>query len=627
MVINPEPFAHGNMRVCYHVMDMQRRTCQLVAKRYIREGVKRHQYYEDVAMYMVAAHWGRLYNTLDPPKKIKYVPAAVLELPQRRPRPLMFALEPMLVGTFCKHNNNYGFVARRSRWTPQAFSHFTYAASEGNVLIVDIQGVEDIYTDPQILTRDGVGYGRGNLGHKGIRRFMRSHRCNPVCRALGLPPLGGIDDASASLPPAAASVASAAPSALAAAAAGPRTRPSPVPPPTAASPAPTRNPILSATTATREATVVNSTRVLHESCTTTPTFPSTLHTPEFVMLMRHTHLPAKTFDELSGLDTYTAAPPTAVATALQRTATTPPTCAVSSASHTCHAHRIDTHRCGGDALVTCLTPAVLTCAAYTNYHPASVHVSLPTTPPVLDSTHPAPRRCVTTRDGAADLKAVARAMMAHVHTTTPPPPPPTMTKRVTWRRRERLPALRAVHVEPPASLALKPWAAPAASNQYTQQSSPQLQECQGQRQDDNDEKDEQQQQQQQKQLPTRMSPWQPSAAWLHLPSAPILDQTYSMLYHTAPAHGSVAAVGVLHSSLPVPHARPRTTRTSPQMPSRQRAVHDTSANTAANSTKRALAECANANSSSATCGVCISNTHDSSSSDMLPPRLRPNSAL
>jgi elongation factor 2 kinase len=35
---------------------------------------------------------------------------------------------------------------------------------------VDIQGVGDLYTDPQIHTLDGQGYGDGNLALRGERR-------------------------------------------------------------------------------------------------------------------------------------------------------------------------------------------------------------------------------------------------------------------------------------------------------------------------------------------------------------------------------------------------------------------------------------------------------------------------
>jgi elongation factor 2 kinase len=48
--------------------------------------------------------------------------------------------------------------------TPQAFSHFTYEHSRGRILVCDIQGVGDTWTDPQIHSCNSEGYGKGNLG-------------------------------------------------------------------------------------------------------------------------------------------------------------------------------------------------------------------------------------------------------------------------------------------------------------------------------------------------------------------------------------------------------------------------------------------------------------------------------
>eukprot|EP01051_Picozoa_sp_SAG22_P002976 SAG22_NODE_138_length_18031_cov_5.796621_24_plen_76_part_00 len=43
-------------------------------------------------------------------------------------------------------NQGHGFV----RNTPQAYSHFTYEASGRQMIVCDIQGVEDVFTDPQV---------------------------------------------------------------------------------------------------------------------------------------------------------------------------------------------------------------------------------------------------------------------------------------------------------------------------------------------------------------------------------------------------------------------------------------------------------------------------------------------
>ena len=85
------------------------------------------------------------------------------------------------LGEYRKHNSNAGYVesdsaAGISRRTPQCFSHFSFVESNYEKIIVDIQGVQDIFTDPQIHTIDGKGYGEGNLGIRGIALFFLSHR-------------------------------------------------------------------------------------------------------------------------------------------------------------------------------------------------------------------------------------------------------------------------------------------------------------------------------------------------------------------------------------------------------------------------------------------------------------------
>ena len=54
-------------------------------------------------------------------------------------------------------------------------------------MIVDIQGVGNLWTDPQIHSLAGDDYGDGNLGVGGMALFFSTSRYGPVARSLGLP--------------------------------------------------------------------------------------------------------------------------------------------------------------------------------------------------------------------------------------------------------------------------------------------------------------------------------------------------------------------------------------------------------------------------------------------------------
>ncbi|XP_059487389.1 eukaryotic elongation factor 2 kinase-like [Neocloeon triangulifer] len=191
-----EPFNHGAMRECFRMKklsnftqcdDWKKDSNNYVAKRYMDE-VERDVYFTDVQLQMDAKLWGEEFNRHNPPKKVDIFQMAILEFPHRQGCPL-FHCEHFIEGEYVKYNSNSGYVKEDKdhlRLTPHAFSHFTFERSGHELIIVDIQGVGDLYTDPQIHTASGEEYGEGNLGAKGMALFFHTHVCSRICKSLGL---------------------------------------------------------------------------------------------------------------------------------------------------------------------------------------------------------------------------------------------------------------------------------------------------------------------------------------------------------------------------------------------------------------------------------------------------------
>jgi hypothetical protein len=186
------PFGKGAMRECYRMKKMSqfnpvffyrmdwRHCSNYVAKRYMAGAVGPSSYLADVQMQAEAKLWASRYNRLQPPKQVDFLTAFCLEFPNR-PRPAaaaadaaeeaeeaaacaaaafpptgggaFFGVERLIEGEYRKYNGNSGFVGADHRSTPHAFSLFTFRASRGRLMVVDIQGVADLFTDPQARRR------------------------------------------------------------------------------------------------------------------------------------------------------------------------------------------------------------------------------------------------------------------------------------------------------------------------------------------------------------------------------------------------------------------------------------------------------------------------------------------
>ena len=202
VVLEHEPFATGGMRHAFRMWIVGDSNLY-VAKEFLRHQPP-EMYREEWDVHQTAQELASLFNAQKPPKVVTFQNTWCAASASGQSITIIFLIfihaahghrmllcEQFLDGDYQKHNCASGWLPKCPRQTPQAFSHFTFCVTKGQMVVVDLQGVEDTYTDPAVLTRNGKGFGIGNIGLTGIDDFLASHRCNPVCVQLGLAPVFG----------------------------------------------------------------------------------------------------------------------------------------------------------------------------------------------------------------------------------------------------------------------------------------------------------------------------------------------------------------------------------------------------------------------------------------------------
>eukprot|EP00929_Paragymnodinium_shiwhaense_P084397 TRINITY_DN4511_c0_g3_i1.p1 TRINITY_DN4511_c0_g3~~TRINITY_DN4511_c0_g3_i1.p1 ORF type:complete len:689 (-),score=156.28 TRINITY_DN4511_c0_g3_i1:250-2316(-) len=223
--IAEKPFGNGALRECFkmrevHIpltesgeMDLATAKTQLhdtvhrrlrVAKRSIKEHTELEKHkqdcMQDTLLQMHAKHYAEVFNKQEiacgavrsaskggvSAHHIDFLMSYIIELDDGS----TYSVELFIPGKYEKHNNNSGHTFGMHR-TPQAFSYFTFCYSKGQAMCVDLQGVDNVYTDPVLhylpSSRPSWGDTNVNLGIKGFALFLWSHRFNAIDRQLELP--------------------------------------------------------------------------------------------------------------------------------------------------------------------------------------------------------------------------------------------------------------------------------------------------------------------------------------------------------------------------------------------------------------------------------------------------------
>ena len=188
----PKPFSHGAMRAAYALYDegsAQGSGTRLVAKKYLND--RKYNSPEvlmgDIRSQALASRLVERFNKLRP----QSAPLCFVQVQLMRVtidgREELMTVEPFIAGEYRKETNNASF-AREGSEVAQAFSHFTHDVTGGAFMVVDLQGVREALTDPQVHSKQPGSFGRGNLGQRGFDAFFMVHKCNDHCRELKLKP-------------------------------------------------------------------------------------------------------------------------------------------------------------------------------------------------------------------------------------------------------------------------------------------------------------------------------------------------------------------------------------------------------------------------------------------------------
>ena len=193
------PFSEGSVKIAYEAINCSENNKRLVLKRFIDIYENPFEkYLQEMETQSVAAALAAKFNKIKPveAKGLHYVDVATVTFDKLGEKS-HFSMERYIPGKYSKFTDNYGFVSETEyAATLNAFSHWTYWATEKYLMVVDFQGVREetsgevryVLTDPAIHSRmePDRRFGTTDWGDKGMHSFFQSHYCNEICKALGL---------------------------------------------------------------------------------------------------------------------------------------------------------------------------------------------------------------------------------------------------------------------------------------------------------------------------------------------------------------------------------------------------------------------------------------------------------
>ena len=196
--IAADPFAEGKLRIAYYGKYANDESeSPLVFKQFKYTSENQFvRYKEQMEIQSVAIAMANKFNSIKPAgtRDVQFAEVSTISFTEGEEK-IHYAMERYITGKYVKFNNNAGYVNEASYTaTLNAFSHWTYWATNRYLMVIDLQGVKEessgevryVLTDPAIHCGSLRRFGKTNLGRKGMYKFFRTHYCNGICKAMAL---------------------------------------------------------------------------------------------------------------------------------------------------------------------------------------------------------------------------------------------------------------------------------------------------------------------------------------------------------------------------------------------------------------------------------------------------------
>ena len=188
MVIKTKPFAKGGFNLAYYCKAIPQ-----LSNKYYNMVLKRPKDNYDKAYYFsvlkkntmaitLSNQFNKLLSSVKTPgnERVYFTRVLVAKYAKK-----YYMLEAFIEGKIEKYTNNFTFVNEKVPLM-SALSHFSYEFTKGKYMLADLQGSNNLLTDPVIHSFNIEFPNQGDMGLKGMLAFFRYHECNHYCKALHL---------------------------------------------------------------------------------------------------------------------------------------------------------------------------------------------------------------------------------------------------------------------------------------------------------------------------------------------------------------------------------------------------------------------------------------------------------